>query len=120
MKKRTTRLLALFLALLLMVSGCTPPVKLTNGRNPFRSETPSATAPSGSQNESQPPSADAQKTQDQFSKLCKELFEDEVTPDMITLTLFPGVSGKLRNHRLRCGSSCVKSGGRGRCDQRRG
>ena len=85
MKKRTTRLLALFLALLLMVSGCTLPVKLTNGRNPFRSETPSATAPSGSQNESQPPSADAQKTRDQFSKLCKELFEDEVTADMITL-----------------------------------
>ena len=85
MKKRTTRLLALFLALLLMVSGCTLPVKLTNGRNPFRSETPSATAPSGGPNESQPPSADAQKTRDQFSKLCKELFEDEVTSDMITL-----------------------------------
>ena len=49
MKKRTTRLLALFLALLLMVSGCTLPVKLTNGRNPFRLETPSATTPSGSQ-----------------------------------------------------------------------
>lgn len=83
MKKRTTRLLALFLALILMISGCTLPFSFPN--DTARSDESAGTDSSGSQTENRPQSADAQKTQDQFSKLCKELFEEEVTSDTITL-----------------------------------
>ena len=76
MKKRTTRLLALFLALILMISGCTLPFSFPN--DTARSDESAGTDSSGSQTENRPQSADAQKTQDQFSKLCKELFEEEV------------------------------------------